>query len=296
MALLPLAGLALADFLFGGGSAGVPLPVRLLVLPGWVVLSAWLLVRFPQAGFELLALALVVTACIVLLPAVQWIAAGAGPAFRLATGVALAGAALAAWIRLCTALPLAALYAPRRRRRIRLRLRWTGDPAQAMAALRLGPGTETPFHRAGPLDAKGWFDVWTKTECRSLCWAMDETPEFAADFRVRILDEGPFWQEIETASVAPDGWRVTTRRSVRVEPARHGTTRIRFTEEGDGLSDLLLLFYWLTDHWRDQLTARLDHGAGLPQRAVCTLPPDGPRAALLRRLPFGAMLQPRAHD
>ena len=275
LALLPWL-VWLPPVLFAGADP-TPQGIEGWLLFGWLALVPVLLVLFPAAHWDHLALAVVLAGSALILPVLTALLEPFRPLTdRQMVGV-LGGAALfgllmlLAWTFLWFALHQLSLVPPRLRLRSRAIQRSTLSPGAVFRGLRHAPLQANHLRMTGAPDDDGWFPVWHRyawedrigdvlaPDCRSE-FIGPRTPDYWA----RIRSETSSEQIMDERSHDPDERKDIAFYRLQTLPDGDGA-RVIEDERGFRMPLLMGLGYWLCDGGASSLRARLDYLEGQPR-------------------------------
>ncbi len=288
--VLPGLALGMVHLMTGGDSVllmpGVPQALAVL----WAAMVTGLILRFPVAVIDHLAIAVTVALMVLILPLAEALVGMkrttvmAGDLVWL--GLLLLIVAFGLWLALTMLLHSAQLWGPRVNLRRTTRIFHDISPEAASTALSFTPGQSSPDRRCGPIDDTGFFDVWFTATDFVMPPAEgedpDDTEDAAAppDFRLCLLEQGPYHSI--TLTTLPNGATETCHTSVT--PAGLGTRLVARTVH-DALTIGMALNSWLRDFGRDYYTSEFDKATNRPPRAILRQPIDSPVIWLARHMP-----------
>ena len=277
-----------------GGATPIPQGIEAWLLIGWLPVMLLLLLWFPAAHWDHVALAVVLGASALLLPFLTALLEPYRPLsdrqmIGAIGGFALLGLLLLlAWAFLTQALHALSLLPPRLRLRGRARLRSTLSPRAVFRGLRIAPMQAGRLRMSGEADPEGWFPVWHRYAWEDRLGAYlapDLRQAFVGprlpDYWARIRHEEGCLQELDERAHHPDERKHVGLYRLQVMPDGDGA-RIIEVESGVRMTMLMWFGYWLCDIPTNSLRARLDYLEGRPRTRATYIRTGSPLMAIAR--------------
>ncbi len=273
----------------------------------WPPLMLALVIRFPAAVTEHLALALLVGFLATLLPAVQpWIALLPPVDTGRLIIATLVGALIAvltlpiSWALLNLAITLLQVSPPRLRITSKGQVRSTLPPQRLARALRYAPMQANSLRMTGAADADGWFPMWFRYP-----WERRQKDDLPAEMRstfigprppdiwMRIINEDPLSQRVEERITGPIFGPAPFVFVRSIEPDGAGS-RLTEREIGIQVPALMALLVWLAAYNSAHARAAVDHLEGLPDTTAPFIQSGSPLLALAALMGDKPAPQPRS--